>query len=688
MMNFITGRRSPGSLLGVTAHEAAHEWFYGVLGSDETDYAWMDEGFTSYAAAEALAHLRRQDGASHAGAVNSIVAAQMLGYADRLNTRSDWFRRNAAYGTAAYSGGEMIATMLGYVLSDAVRDAWFKAYFRRFMFRHPTPFDVEKVAEDVSGLRLDWFFEQFLNTTRTLDYAVEKMASARAGDHWTTTLTLARRDDVVMPVDLRLTLADGSIRWVNIPLTIMEGHKPVPGDWVVAAPWAWTSPAYTLTLDLPAKLVRAEIDPLGLTPDLNRLNNTSAFPVSVSFLEAPVPDPYRYRIGVRPLVQYAHDFGVAAGVQALGTYTFGRHQVRAMVKVWPEVLFSGGKDPSLDTPPGRSSALDGLDYVLAYSHPVAAFGAGSTASVTIRKHLGILENELALTMRFGGDTPRHTLSVALTHQYRASDRAFRSSVLPFSAPGFPDVQFGASRLAYRYARGGTRAEVLVELGGALQEDASNPRLSANRFAIDLTEAIQFGRFPATYRLRFGMGARSLALHKQFRLGVASFEERWRDDAFRTLAAPFADPLDQVHLAAFDGAGPVAYQLSRSVFRGERLILGTLPARNLLAGRVALGSGALAGRVHPLRLEAFFGFGTTWNGGTLGNAFQTLIADAGLGASFDVAGIPALRRWVAQSTVLSDLRLVARFPFWASDPGVISPTEPAFKARWLLGLEIR
>ena len=50
----------------------------------------------------------------------------------------------------------------------AVRDAWLHEYFDRYTFRHPNPYDVEQSAEDVSGLRLDWYFEQFANTTRTL----------------------------------------------------------------------------------------------------------------------------------------------------------------------------------------------------------------------------------------------------------------------------------------------------------------------------------------------------------------------------------------------------------------------------------------------------------------------------------------------------------------------------------------
>ncbi len=65
MMNFITGGARPGSLYGVTAHEGAHEWFYGMLGSNESDFAWMDEGFTDWATDLALQGLFNVPGQLH-----------------------------------------------------------------------------------------------------------------------------------------------------------------------------------------------------------------------------------------------------------------------------------------------------------------------------------------------------------------------------------------------------------------------------------------------------------------------------------------------------------------------------------------------------------------------------------------------------------------------------------------------
>ncbi|WP_456425000.1 M1 family aminopeptidase [Rhodocaloribacter sp.] len=696
MVNFITGRRSPFSLLGVTAHEAAHEWFYGILGSNEADYAWMDEGFTSYISGEAFMHIasRGRTPGDHRRAVQNVATALALGFADRLNTPADWFRENRAYGVAAYSGGEMIAEMLGYVISDERRDAFFKEYFRRFKFHHPDPFDVEKVAEDVSGLRLDWFFEQFLNTTRTLDYGVGSVASRRAGDGWTTTITLHRKDDVVMPVDLRLTLDGGETRWVTVPLTIMEGHKPVPEGWIVAEAWPWTSPSHTITVTLPEKVVKVELDPLERTPEQNRLDNASSFPLDVAFLRPPAPAWNRYGVGVRPLAQYTHDFGAGVGLQARGAYVLGRYRAQATVKLWPEVLFSGGDDPALDTDPRRTSFFDGIDYAASYAHPIRALGPFAALTFSARKHLGFMENEIALSTPFGsraGAGGPHRLTVSLLHQYRASDRFFRPTGFPTLRPDFPRLHLGSLRLAYAYVKDGSRAEVTVELGGALE--AVFPRdtpASANRITADFTEDLRLGRFPVRYRVRFGLGAPGLAFHKRPRLGVGSYEDRWRSAAFRNVAAAFERPLDDAHLVAFSGVGPVAYALSRTGAGRRRVILGARAARNIFAGTVTLGSGPVSAHpwLHPFEAEAFFGFGTVWNEELLGVALRDLVADAGVSLAYDVSALAPLRRWIAQSDALSGLRLVARFPLWASNPEHIARDEDAFAFRWLLGVQLR
>ena len=737
MMTLITGRRSPRSLFGVTAHEAAHEWFYGVLGTNEADYAWMDEGFTSYAEAEVTAAVFEEgtEEADHTGAYLSVLAAQDRRLFERLNTPADWFQTNLGYGVAAYTGGEMLVDMLGYVIGAEQRDEFIREYFRRFKYRHPDPDDLEKIAEDVSGLRLDWYFEQFTQTTRQHDYALDELNAVRSGDgQWVAEVTLECDEPIVMPADVRIELEDGTAHWATVPLTLMEGHKPVPQQWTVAEAWPWTFEEHTIRVPVPGRPVKATVDPLGRSPDENRLNNSTHFRLEPRFLQAPGQDWQNYRLGYRPQLQYANVFGPGLGLQARGQYLFGKHRVRAMLKLWPQTLFTGGENPSLlpgETGENRAdvSAFDGFDYELAYRTEVPAFGAEAEAGVRAEKHLGLMENTLFFERPLAeyGSSAQQTLSLALIHQLNPTDRVFGrfddtfrpnitcdpfacrdqlqhavQSVNPFLREQMLSVQAG-----YDVRDGASRLSMFIEAGTSLRKarettfldegDDRRTRQNALRLRLDAQKAWPLNElFTGKAAFSFGLGADDLALHKQFRLGAASFEERWRHDAFRTTAAAFAHPLRDLNLGAFSGAGPVAYVHAEDDEEDRQRYVGGAPVgRGLAAGSLTLTAGPFGENayVRPLRLEAFSGIGQVWNDGAFLSGIDggDLLADAGLGLRYDLSQLPFFQRYTGQSDVLPGLELVAKVPFWASDPEVIDPgsgnDNSEFAFRWRMGLAL-
>lgn len=692
MITLITGRRTPRSVLGVTAHEIAHMWYYSILASNEADYAWMDEGFTTYTSTEVMAHLEGRPRASHLGAYYSILSAHEYGYFERLNTPSDWFRTNTGYSAAAYTGGQMIVDMLGYVISDSLRDRFLLEYFDRFKFRHPNPYDVEKVAEDVSGLHLDWFFEQFANSDRTVDYAVDNVRSRRSEGVWHSEIVIERRGDAALPIDLRLTFDDGTQQWVNIPLGIMRGHKPVSGDWIVADPWHWTFPEYVFDLTHQKRLARAEIDPTLHTPDVNRLNNTSTFPTDFAFLNAPVRSLTKYSIGWRPLLQYANNFGIGGGLQFRGTYLFDQFRTRAMLKLWPQLLFSDGEEPELARPNADVSVFDGIDYELSISDHIEGFGPYGVASLRSQKHLGVQENEVSFS------TPlhlfdilrasEHRITFGLLHQLRTTDRAQATD----AAFGFLPKDMLSSYLAYTFTDDRSRVDIRADLGGMI-DDHTYWSTSASRVYVDAARSTGIGPFTAGARIRIGWGAPNLALQKQFRLGAASFEDRWGDDAYRTVAAFFDEPVEDAHWIGFAGPGPVAYTLSDDTGLACRRVGGDFIDHNLRApigNHIVAASAVLVAEpfshspwLRPLQAELFFGGGDAWEDGS---SPDRLLYDAGIGLRYDVSDLPVLRRWTAQSDVLSNMNLTAKFPLWASDEDLRGSSD-AFDFRWLIGVTI-
>lgn len=687
MINLITGRRSPFSLAGVTAHEAAHEWFYGILGTNESDYSWIDEGFVSYFTSEGVAHLFGQPSGNHTNSFLGTIATDFVGTRDRFSTPADWFNTNAGFGTASYSGGQMIAEMLGYVISDDLRDKWWKEFYRRFKFKHPNPYDIEKVAEDVSGLRLDWYFEQWANTTRRMDYAVSNLSSRRSGDTWTTSVTLKRKDDIVMPADVRLTLEDGTEQWVHVPLTLTHGNKPVPDDWIVADAWGWTSPTYTFTVETSEKAVTAALDPLLKTPDYNRLNNLDHLTITYDFLQPPSSSWSSYGVGYRPLFQYADQYGAAVGFQLRGTYYFSQHQVRLMAKIWPDALFNDRTD----------EPIDGLDYEVGYSNRWDALGRQARFSLTARKHLGIYENRIGLTKGFDDVTATsnaaHRLAIDFVHQARSSRDAFTID----EVPSFPTEDMAYASVSYSITNGPDQVRVSADIGGSISAD--NP-VSATRITLDAQKAYAFDSFLLRAQLRLGIGSDNLSYYKHYRLGLGTLEQRWRNDAFRTVAATMADARGDGQWVAFGSPGPVVYALAEPQpgRRTAPLYLGGSGAgTTILAASINVTSAYLAnqGPLRPLTAQVFSGIGQVW-GGPINNTFDRLdfetdydqfVADAGFGLSYDITRIQRLNRWVQQSDVLSGLQVVAKFPVWASEPDLIAADEDAFAFRWLLGIDV-
>ena len=713
-------RSSYRSILGTTVHEFAHMWYYSALGSNEADYAWMDEGFTTYATEEGMAHLLGRP-ADHTGDRRAVVYMHKLGLEEPFSTPADWFQTNLAYGVTAYPGGSMLVDMMGYVIGDEQRDQWLHRYFRERKGMHPDPYDLELFAEQESGLMLDWYFAQFTRTRHAVDDAIADLDQQATPNGVEVDLTLKRKGDLRLPQDVKLTLADGSTQWLNVPLASMHGHKPVPDDWIVTEPWPWVAPKKTVTVSVPSRVENAVIDPNGETPDVNRLNNSTSLPLQTRFLRAPQSRWSHYELGVRPLAGYAHDFGVGGGLQVRGQYFQGEHRLRGMLTLWPEVLVSGGDDPSLNEPPADASPtpndgdagswVGGIDYEFRYERPFHPFGARATAELSATKHLGVLENRFSVQAPLASPLADvdERLELALIQQLNPSDRAFgvarsaeeirnrdgtRTEALLRTNP-WGESHAVSARLDYTKAQGGDRVSAFVELGGALRssESAALPGASfdqASRFSLTAQKTGTIGPVTSHASFQFGLGADGLLPHKRFVLGGRSLEAQWRNDTYRQSSAAFEQPVVDGHLVGFGPAGPVAYLRTPNAQGLSNGRLG-LTGENMMAGRLSLGGAPFSSVnvLSPLRLSVFSGIGTTWNEGAFlaGVDADDLVADAGFGASYDVSAIPHLGRWTAQSDVLQNLKIVSKFPVWASDPDAIRGSTDEFEFRWMIGIEL-
>ena len=291
--------KGPG--LGTVFHEWMHTWYQHILGTNESLFAWMDEGFTSYAE-EDIIHYYNLNIAASSPYINEAAKKRLLvsnekaksqfvqnsnyggyialaksGLEEPLTTHADHFNTNYAYSNAAYSKGGTFLGVLGYVMGEAKRDELMLNYYNTWKFKHPNANDFIRVAEKTSGLQLQWLKEYWVNSTKTIDYGLNDI---QAGNN-TAVISIQRIGKLPMPLEVLVTYKDGTSELHYIPLDLMLGSKTPETtlNTVIHPACKWAQPTYTFETSKPiGSLKSIEIDPSQRMPDINRTNNKLEIP--------------------------------------------------------------------------------------------------------------------------------------------------------------------------------------------------------------------------------------------------------------------------------------------------------------------------------------------------------------------------------------------------------------------------
>jgi aminopeptidase N len=270
MCTLITGEREYKSLFGVTAHELAHSWFHHLLGTNEAKYAWMDEGFTSFYDMLCESAILGTDD-PYSSFYSRYYQLVNSGVEEPLTTHADRFQYNFAYGIASYSKGAVFLAQLGYIIgADNLRKT-IKRYYEVFKFSHPTPNDFKRIAEKVSGIQLEWYLNDWVRTTNTIDYGVQQVEEKGQK----TKITLERIGNLPMPVEAYVETFDGSVFYYYIPLQMMRGEKSFLNQKVsTLSDWSWANPTYHFEIDNPLADIKViQLNPTGLKADVNPNND-------------------------------------------------------------------------------------------------------------------------------------------------------------------------------------------------------------------------------------------------------------------------------------------------------------------------------------------------------------------------------------------------------------------------------
>lgn len=174
----------------VTIHEFGHNYWYGMIGSNEFEEAWLDEGFVTYSEIKAMAKYYGEYESMfniHGLKISDFVLQRAQVIATRKMDpilKNSWeYFSSGSYSVNSYSKAGLMLLTLERHLGEEVMSKIMRTYFERWKFKHPTSKDFIAVAEETSGQDLSWFFDQFLYSPDKLDYAIGKIRSEEVKEY-------------------------------------------------------------------------------------------------------------------------------------------------------------------------------------------------------------------------------------------------------------------------------------------------------------------------------------------------------------------------------------------------------------------------------------------------------------------------------------------------------------------------
>jgi hypothetical protein len=264
-------RVAGGIVEDVVIHEAGHQWWYGIVGSNEAEDAWMDEGFDTFSAARTLSqafppfHLvHRYFGRFIPFVFGDVPLSREIdldGWPDYRRRPTSDVPSTPTFRYDPSSGGEISYYKTALWLNTLERRiGWptvqriMATYLERWQFKHPKPQDFFDVATEVAGSDLGWYFDQVYRSSDVFDYGVQDLKSTNESGIFRTSVIVRRYGEAISPVSVRVTFANG---------------EQVNEEWNGRDRWKLYS------YERHARAVSAEVDPdRVLLLDINHTNNS------------------------------------------------------------------------------------------------------------------------------------------------------------------------------------------------------------------------------------------------------------------------------------------------------------------------------------------------------------------------------------------------------------------------------
>lgn len=229
MITVIGSTGSAASLRRVIVHEVGHNWFYGILASNERLHPWLDEGLNSYYENRIMDILEgkttytpnlpikqkfqselKRNQKTRILLTGDLVGtpplaqlaykfAESTGRIQPLNLPADWYTK-INYGLIVYTKSVFALNFLEDYLGQEKYDNCMKAYFQQWKFRHPYPEDIKNVFEQTSQKDLAWFFDGLLNTKRVIDFKIKNVERRQNRLH----ISIQNKSGLLLPATIAI----------------------------------------------------------------------------------------------------------------------------------------------------------------------------------------------------------------------------------------------------------------------------------------------------------------------------------------------------------------------------------------------------------------------------------------------------------------------------------------------------
>ena len=258
-LNFCGWQSKGASLWGVTDHEFGHNWFPMIVGSNERRYAWMDEGFNTFINHYSTLEFNNGEYPSRLNRTRNMTGWFSNPNREGIDTYPDVANLSNLGMVAYYKPAIGLFLLREYILGEERFDIAFRSYIKHWAYKHPHPNDFFNHMESVGGENLAWFWKGWFYGTGNIDLAIDNVQQYQ-GDY---VISLSNKGEIPMPVELKVTYADGSTEDLRLPVEIWQR-----GD-------TWD---HLLKTDKEVKSV--ELDPEKILPDVNLSND--AWPSTIN----------------------------------------------------------------------------------------------------------------------------------------------------------------------------------------------------------------------------------------------------------------------------------------------------------------------------------------------------------------------------------------------------------------------